>query len=193
MTNGYNIEIISPEAAAEMIHRMRGPGNMNARRTVALPGGFELSGEFFLTARDEKSGEVEWEHAEKNLITDYGRRLWMESRWSSNHLGFAPSLETPHANRYSISTDGSQCVYASALVPTNNATTHTKTYSTTFVTPAANRTLGTIAFGRPSGTMADTNFGLRAVASFVLLTPPKTQTTTQTLEVTYRVSMNPIA
>ena len=190
----YTVEVISPAEANVLLGRMRGgPENRSARRSMVLPGGFEISGEFCLTARDARSGEVEWEHTEKNLITDLGRRNWMEARWHNAIIGFAPSTEIPQAGRYSLSTDSTQCVASAALSPGINGSTHTKTFSTTYVSPASNRTLGTIALCRYTGTVAMTNEGLVQLISYALLTPPKTQSTTQTLEVVYRVSMNPIA
>jgi hypothetical protein len=190
----YSVEVISQAEAEAFLRRLKkGPENLNGSRSLVFPGGFELSGEFSLTARDARSGEVEWEHSEKNLITDFGRRVWQEARWHSGIIAFAPSTQTPQSSRYSVSTDGTQCVESTALTPTNTPATHTKQFSTTFGTPASNRTLATIALGRYAGSVASTNEGLRQLTAFALLTPPKTQTTTQTLEVVYKVSLNPIA
>jgi len=187
----YRVEVVSPEETESLIRRFRnGPENLSGRRTLVMPGGLELSGEFSLIARDAKSGAVEWEHADKNLITDAGRRNWMENRWSSAYIAFAPSTEAPQSGRYSVASDGSQC-FEAGVTPSNAPATHTKTFSTTFSTPVSNMTLGTIFLLRGTGAIA--NKGVTEVAAFALLTPPKTQTTTQTLEVVYKVSMNPIA
>lgn len=182
----YSVETLSP-AEAESVLRQHGN-----RRSLVLPGGLELVGEFSLTARDVESGKIEWEHSDKNLITDYGRRMWMYGRWQSMAINFAPSLEVPHLGRYSVSTDSTQCVGSGWLTAVNTPATHTKTFSTTFGVPAANRTLGTI-FLCYAGSGVTANKGVVNVAAFALLTPPRTQTTAQTLEVVYKVSMNPIA
>jgi hypothetical protein len=42
-------------------------------------------------------------------------------------------------------------------------------------------------------TNTDTLVGAYGIAAYALLTPAKTQTTTQTLEVVYRISMSPIS
>lgn len=42
-------------------------------------------------------------------------------------------------------------------------------------------------------TNTDANVGVYGIAAYALLTPAKTQTTTQTLEVVYRISMSPIS
>ena len=190
----YSVAVVSQAEADAFIRRLRnGPENLGGSRTMVLAGGFELVGEFSLTARDARSGEVEWEHSGKNLITDFGRRIWQEARWHQSVIAFSPSTQAPQSGRYSLGTDGTQCLASGALTSTNTPATHTKQYSTTFGTPAANRTLGTIALGRYTGTVASTNEGLMQLMAFALLTPPKTQTPPQTLEVVYKVSMNPIA
>jgi len=192
--SAYAVEIISQSDADTWLRQLRTtPGNPGAQRTLVLPGGLELSGEFSLTARDAKSGEIEWEHSGKNLITDYGRRRWMEQKWGTGVIAFAPSIEAPQLGRYSVATDSTQSFASGPLTPGLTPATHTKTFSTTFGLPGINRTLGIIALGDSSPTIQVTNRGLEYLMAFALLTPPKTQTTTQTLEVNYRVSMNPIA
>lgn len=181
----YNVESLSPAEAESILHRY-------GRRSLVLSGGLELVGEFSLTARNAESGNIEWEHADKNLITDYGRRAWMYQRWISMYIAFAPSIEVPQLGRYSISTDASQCITSTALTPVITPATHTKTFSTTFGTPSSNRTLGTIVLC-DAGNSVVANKGIVYVAAFALLVPPKVQTTVQTLEVVYKVSLNPIA
>jgi hypothetical protein len=191
----YGVEVISQAEADAFLRQMAcgGPENRGNRRTIVTADGFEISGEFFLTARDARSGEVEWEHHDKNLITDFGRRCWFETKWHQATIAFAPSTETPLTGRYSIPSDSAQTFSSAALSPSNNGVTHTKTFSTTYIAPGSNRTLATIVLGRYTGAVAMGNMGLAQVMAFALLTPPKTQTTTQTLEVVYKVSMNPIA
>jgi len=187
----YRVETLSPaETDAFLRGRLSGPENRSATRSMRVAG-FEIKGEFFLTARNVQSNEVEWEHAEKNLITDFGRRMWMEDRWATGELAFAPSIETPQTGRYSVSTTGTQVVDSGGLTTGNTPATHTKSLSFVFTAPGTNRSLGTIAFGRTA--TAQATHGIEQLASFALLTPPKIQTTVQTLEVVYRVSMNPIA
>ena len=190
----YKVTIPSPEEAAEAIARMRagGPLNLNARRKLALAGGVELKGSFELTARDAESGEVAWQHEESNLITDFGRRAWMDLRFSGMAIGFCPSTEAPISGRCALGTDPAQCVISGNLTPTNNTTTHTKTVSATYVVPSVNRTLGTIFIFRHNDILY-TQSGPGSMIAYALLTPPKTQTTTQTLEVVYKISMSPIA
>jgi len=193
MSDKYKVETVTKEQADAFLRGIRQPENPFKRPSPVTTDGFELVGEFSLTARDVKSGEVEWEHSGKNLITDLGRRSWVFSRFNSMVIMFAPSIEVPQSGRYSVVSDASQCFESADLTPSVAPATHTKTFSTTFNTPpASNRTLGTIALSYDTGS-AFADRGLIRVAAFALLTPAKTQTTTQTLEVVYKVSMNPIA
>lgn len=188
----YKVDLIGPAEAEALLRQFRsGPGNSTSK-TITLSGNLELAGEFSMQARDSRSGEVEWEHSQKNLITDFGRRYWMDGHWSNAFVSFSPSIEPPLLSRYSTSTDVNQCV-SSNVTPTNNPATHTKNFSATYGVPGSNRTLGMIALGFANQNSVVANVGLCYFISYALLTPPKTQTTTQTLEVVYKVSMNPIA
>jgi len=189
----YKVSTVSPEEAAEALARLRGGMYLNKpeRRTLLMEGGLVMKGSFELIARDVKSGEIEWAHKDNNLITDFGRRVWMDTRLSSFQLGFAASTETPSAARFSLAGDSTQLFNSGNLAPSNNNVTNTKTVSTTFGTPPNNRTLGTIWIHQPNVSIA-TGF-VQGVIAYALLTPPKTQTTTQTLEVVYKISMSPIA
>ena len=188
----YKVETVSPAQANALLRRMKsGPENLFGRSSISLDG-LEMVGEFSIIAKDVRSGEVEWEHSDKNLITDLGRRAWMEGRFSNCIIAFSPSSEVPQSGRYSVGTDGTQCFASAGIAPTNAPATHTKTFSVTFGTPATTRTLGSIHLCRNS-TAVETNKGIVQMMAFALLSPPKTQTTTQTLEVVYKVSMNPIA
>jgi hypothetical protein len=196
MTPSHKVELISEAEAESFLRRLKeSPENRTGKRSLLFPFGLEVKGEFSLIARDAKSGEIEWEHSQPNLLTDIGRRFWMENRFSSFRLGFCPSTEAPNSGRYSISTDptaNATFVTSTNLTPTNAPATNTKTVSTTFTAPASNRTLGMIAV-IGAGITASVNMGLFAVQAYAILTPPKTQSTTQTLEVVYKISMNPIA
>lgn len=189
----YIVQVVSPEEAAELIQKFKqGPENLNGRKSLMLAGvGVNLEGSFSLTARDAASGEIEWAHEDKNLITDFGRRVWADTRFSASvFISFSPSTEVPQSGRYSIPSDVTQCFSSGGFAPVNAPATHTKTWSTTFGTPGTTRTLGTIAL---CSATTEGNMGTKFVMAYALLTPPKTQTTTQTLEVVYKVSMNPIA
>lgn len=192
MTDNYKVDLLSPAQTEAFLRNRKGWENPFTKKPSTRVDDMEIVGEFFLTARDAKSGETEWEYSGKNLITDSGRRAWMEARFGNLVLAFAPSVEAPLSGRSTLVTDAAQAFESGGIAPTNAPATNTKTFSTTFTSPPTTRTLGTIALGRTGGTWR-TNRGLYTVMAYALLSPPKTQTTTQTLEVVYKVSMNPIA
>lgn len=192
--NPYTVSVISPAEAELFLRAIKTPENKEFRRSLVLSEGFEIRGDFSVIARDSRSQEIEWKVDQPNLLTDFGRRAWVDYKLTSLRIGFCPSTESPNPGRYSISTDPSaNASFVSAnLSSTVAPTTYTKTMSVTFGTPSANRTLGMIALiGTNHNT--DTALGLQGVCAFSLLVPTKTQTTTQTLEVIYKISMNPIS
>ena len=196
--SNYKVQLLS-EQETEKFLKMRdgltlfGKPVPEKHCRVLTAEGFELKGQFELTARDARSGEVEWQHAQDNLITDSGRSSFWTVGWTNNVIGFLPSKETPVHTRLSISTDGAQSFVSGNLGSgTVTPSTYTKQYSTTYTAPASNRTLGTIYMSYYNPPPHDANFGAWHVWAYALLTPPKTQTTTQTLEVVYKISMNPI-
>jgi hypothetical protein len=195
--NAYKVQDLSPAEVREFLARRNTPSHLGKplkpeHRKIVM-NGFELKGEFELTARDARSGEVEWEVKQENLLTDIGRQNFFEQGLSNLRLGFAPSQETPSILRCAVPTDGSQCFVSGnlgsgAVTPS----TYTKQWSTTFGVPVANRTLGIIWTTFFQAGAPDGNMGLPYIWSYSLLTPPKTQTTVQTLEVIYKLSLNPI-
>lgn len=190
--NTYNVQLVGPEEAAALTRRFGfGPAAEKVRRTLVLPGGLQLKGSFEMTARDVRTGEVAWQYEGENLITDYGRRVWQDVRINTAKISFTDTTENPLAARSAIACDPTQPVVSTTQTPTNDTFTHTKTFSTTFATPANNRTLGMIGLTPVAGTV-NALAGLSSLTAYALLTPPKVQTTVQTLEVIYKISMIPI-
>lgn len=163
------------------------------RKTITLPGDLELRGSFGIVCR-ESTGEEVWSVEQSNLLTDMGRRIWMDTALESARIAFSQSIEPPNPSRYTICCDASNSLAFTSITttPSNDSVTNTKTFSTTFTTPPVTRTLGTIMLCWNT-TNTDANVGVYGIAAYALLTPAKTQTTTQTLEVVYRISMSPIS
>lgn len=95
--SGYKVETLDPETTTRVLRQLQGGADpmKQAHRKMQLSGGFEIHGVFELTARNAKTGEVEWEHSQANLVTDYGRVCFAANNWASCFLGFMPSRETP--------------------------------------------------------------------------------------------------
>lgn len=182
-------ERIRAEVAANERRKLVDVSNLGGVRAIHGVGGVRLAGEFSVTARDERSGEVEWQWSDKNLLTTYALQQWVFTRLNSFRLGFMPARETPMVSRSSVSTDPTQCVISGDLGSgTIDSATNTRTLSTTFTTPASNRSLGTVFLGAP-GVGITTQMGPPMLLAYSLLTPVKTQTTTQTIEVVYKISL----
>lgn len=171
--------IISPDEAI---------GEFRAVREAYLGFGMILKGSVDLFAR-EPDGSLAWEHHQDNTITDYGRRFWMEGGFNTAKVILSPCQESPDFRRSLLAGPGdSVSVSESAsLTPTKNAATNTKTWSTTFTTPAGTRTIGTIGLSKPNGVNAA--LGIDQLIAYLLLPSPKTQSTTQTLEVVYKITL----
>ena len=191
----YRVQLLSPEETDRMLAAMKqgrpGPGFKGLSPRMTLSGGLDIKGSFEITARDAKSNEIEWQYAGDNLITDFGRRVWASSRWNGTpNIGFSPSREPPSASRCSVTSDVSQSFMVATSLSVDSST-NTKIFTGTGAglnAPASNRTLASIGLSTvSSGGLSHANMW-----SLALLTPPKTQTPSQTLEIVYRFSMIPI-
>lgn len=162
-------------------------------RRMLLSEGWELKGSFDIAAKNVNTGELEWSHTQDNLVTDVGRVYFAWTRWESMVFGFAPSRELPSIGRASLATDGSQCVVsANQGLGTVTALTYTRTFGPiTFTAPASNRTLGTLFAGTVTYGV-DANLGLICMLAYAPLSPSKVQTTVQTIELNYKLSISPI-
>jgi hypothetical protein len=196
----YKVELLSAEDTAAAIRRITGVcGPYDRQRKMVLAEGFDLKGTFDLVARNIHTGEVEWEHSQDNIVTDYGRQLFAFNQgastagWAAVSMGFSPSTETPSIGRSALPSDSTQCV--NIVVNTGGtvtAGTYTRTFSgLTSPSPATNRTLGTLVITPATGGVW-ANMGFAQIMAYAILTPAKIQTTVQTIELNYRISINPI-
>lgn len=152
---------------------------------------FQIKGFIDAVCREKESGEVAWEVHQPNLITDFGRRRFFENQLASGQVFTSPSQDTPILSRYILpdaGSTGSLTQVSTNLSPSSNFSTFTKTLSTTFSTPSSSRTIGSIGLGFLDGTLQ-----YAWCYTFSLITPAKTQTTTQTLEVVYNITLSPVA
>jgi hypothetical protein len=142
----------------------------------------------------EADGAVAWEVHQSNLITDLCRRRFflypLVGGASGVYCVTSPTVEAPLIGRVSLPDDGnaSSSQASAQLTPTYDSLTLTKTWSATFAAPAANRAIGTIGLAAGG---RNVNFGPSLLVAYTLLSPSKVQTTTQTLEVLYRITLTP--
>jgi hypothetical protein len=179
------VEQLGPEEAQRILAALR---NEQCRELVAL--GVRIKGFIDAVCRND-DGSVGWEVHQPNLITDLGRRLW-SFQWfgSTAQIFICGVAETPLASRCALIDSNLSTAYATGATPTNDSNTNTKSWSFTFATPGSNRTVAAIGVAYPTPAA---NFGAINIMAYSLLTPPKTQSTSQTLELSYRLTMTPVA
>jgi len=149
--------------------------------------GFKLKGMVDAVARDKHTGEIEWEVHQPNLITDYGRRAFVNNAIGGSHVFTSPFVGTPAIDRYAIADSGNSSASQSAFIAyTYSTLTLTRTYTASFNPPASNRTVGTIGLGEYSSSI-----GSYQIVAMSPLSPAKVQSTTQILEISYRLVLVP--
>lgn len=152
------------------------------------PGQFK--GFIDLTAREE-DGSVAWEVHQSNLITDYRRLRGVgQSGWNNPFIFTSPSSEPALRGRSTLTDDGAASSAQSAGVTgTYDSLTLTWSYLTTFAVPSgSNRRIGTVGLCHVGWSNL---YGIVGIWAYTVLSPFKTQTTTQTLELRYRVTLIP--
>lgn len=166
-------------------------------REGALAIGGSIHGFVDAVCRDVDSGDPVWEIHQPNIFTDYGRMLWYNDTISlSSTLGIFTSdfAEIPRADRFTginyRSGPGGSTYYQwqGAISPSVDWGTASKYTSYTFGTPSVNRPIACVGMawsGATSFAWAFTN-----IICYSLISPTKVQTTTQTLEISYRLSMS---
>jgi hypothetical protein len=166
--------------------------NRNGQRSIRTAEGLSFQGEFDLICRDVTTGDVAWEATQKNIMTTYGLQYFAFTGFGGNaRIGFTPSKEQPLAVRSGMSTDYPQVWQSGNVSWVVTPSTYTKQMSTTFTTPASPRTLGSVYIS-VSQIGLDLNSGPWNMLAYSLLTPFRTQATTQTIEVVYRISVTPV-
>lgn len=176
------IEVCSPEESKRVIAKLG-----LDRRTM----GFSLSGYIDAVCRDEKSGTVAWEIHQPNVITDYGRRSFSDLGFWSVYVFSSPSTDAASLARYTLLDSGTSnsSQTSTLLTPSYDSITLTKTWTNSFAAPASNRQIGAIGLCR---TAKSTALGIYGIIAYALISPIKTQSTLQTLEVLYRVTLTPV-
>ena len=180
-----NIQLLSPKEAVHVINSLKAEGRRDPRH-INLVGGVSIKGSADITCRDVESGEVVWKDSVDNAITDRCRQLWMNNLMYSASLAVSANTEAIDFRRYTFVGPNSANDVPDIGV-TRAISGYTASYTYTFPTPSPARTIGCIAIGGNSA-----GIGMYIYAA-LLLSPPKTQSTTQTLEVIYKLTASGIA
>lgn len=181
------VDLATPTEAEMYLAHARGRAPV---REVHLGFGLALKGSAEMRCREEKTGELVWEEKLDNIITDAGRRFWFDTYFGTMTLATYISSEPLDYRRYSINgpADGTSLPVTAAQVPVVDGGLLTKTWSTTFAAPGSTRLLGMVSLSA-----SNARVGTDSVYAYLLLSPTKTQSTTQTLELVYKVALLPIA
>jgi len=187
---GLDIKVASPEEAEAYIAKAKSP------KAIHFSCGGGLVGSAELVCRDNDTGKVVWEHKADNVITDHGRRRWFEEGITTAMIFTHPSTETPDYRRSSLAGpyDGNAIAYSPYASVTGSWSwaTYQKTWSFNFTSPpGAIRTIGTVGLYPSPGYAPDFQVGVQHIYSYLLMTPVKTQTSSQTLEVVYKITFQP--
>jgi hypothetical protein len=148
---------------------------------------------FFDVLCKNPDGSVDWEVHQPNLLTDTGRRLWMYNGIYRGGLFTSGVADTPVAGRCSLNESyGTSQILTTDTVPTVDWGAITKSVSTTFGTPGSNRQIATVGFVTnfiSASYLNNVTYGPNWIVCYSRINPVKTQLTTQTLEISYRLTM----
>jgi hypothetical protein len=173
------VQVCSPDEARRIIAALGPPEK--AHETM-------LHGFVDLTCREE-DGSIAWEIHQPNVITDYGRRLFFMNGLgdATGYLFTSPSTETPIIGRYALPDTGNVAQVSGVITHSYDANTLTKTIYYNFPAPASAKQIGTVGVGYVA-----TGVGPYAIVAYTRISPVKTQGTTQTLELQYRITLTPV-
>jgi hypothetical protein len=172
------VEEVNPAEAQALLSRLKNKSGGHV--------GLDLSFKGHINAVcKEETGEEAWSVDQENLVTDRFRRAFPWSLVSSVNIFTSPSIDTPSAQRYTLCDNGSNnSSQSSSVAISRSPGTLSCSWAVVFSTPSAPRTIGTIGIG-----IHDNYVGVYNVWAYSLLTPSKVQGTTQTLEITYRLTL----
>jgi len=178
------IETVSPEEAELYLKKPE-----SRPRAINLPYGGSIVGSAEVTCRDIKSGEVVWKEEAKNVVTDYGRRQWFTEGIRTMYIFASPSIEAPDFRRNSLigPYDGNQDPISPGLSGVISG--FQRVWGVyTFSAPGATRYIGTVGLTAYPNYLFNFQLGVQRIVSYLLLSPAKTQTSSQQMEVIYKLS-----
>lgn len=183
------VELVTGREALAILERL----GVADRVRGAAPEGAMFEGFVDFWLRDATTGAVEDELHQPNVVTDFARRNFARDPALANSYIFSsPSREAANSQRYALFDSGASTAsqMAGTTSPTYDAATLTRSWAHTFSAPTQTRDIGTIGLAKYQNVTY--SFGVYEIVAYTVLTPLKKQTTTQTLEVLYRITLNPI-
>jgi hypothetical protein len=188
-----DIELLDSEQSLRILRSL-------AKKDVPAFTSPQFKGHISAVCREEKTGEEVWRVDQDNIITDAFKFLWYGLSTNNNVPPYCQQgviivssfSETPDARRCFITgpTDTANIASNTGITPTFIGSEHARLWSTVFTTPASPRTVACIGFVANNYTFS-ARWGAPYCA-YSLITPSKTQGTTQTLEVSYKIYLTGI-
>ena len=168
------------------IHRAFGQGF--ARELFMY--GVRVKGSFDLMARE--GSDVAWEVHQDNLLTDYGRQyLSYTFGLTTTGLFTSSNTDTPLVNRSLLASRYWDINYTTGINATlwDSATGSKSFVYNSFGANGNLRTIGTVGLHN-IGVAPEYYSGVGGVIAYSLITPSRTQTGTQTLELSYKLTLS---
>jgi len=185
------IKLCSPSEAAAYI------ASLTASEAKALerePPRIDFQGHVDLVCREE-TGEIAWEVHQHNVVTNYFRRaawfnigLPVPPTLAYQYLVIGDSLDPARADRNNL-IDGNGVGAVSLQLTGASDGGWGKSWTNSFAAPGASRRIGAVGLS----SAADGWFsggGMNFLLAYTQINPYKTQSTTQTLEVVYKITLN---
>jgi len=161
---------------------------------IGQPGPPKIDGIVDVFLRDAKTGEILEHQHKRNLITEYHRILLgpnSDYTPTAMYVFINENSEAMHPKRTSMRTT-LPGVWAMTNTPTIDGPNRIWTYQVVFAAPPSQRVIRTIGLARGIHTINGyTNLknGIQAINAATVLSSPITQTTSATLEVSYRLAI----
>ncbi len=150
--------------------------------------GGALRGYFDVVCRNE-DGSVDWEVHKPNLLTDYGRRMFGVDFLAQCGIFTSPCAEAPNPLRYTLSENSGHAQWQGLASPSTDWNSITKNWSVTFGTPGFSRQVASVGLVASSGYTTVMSYGITAIVCYSIISPVKIQQASQTLEMSYRLTL----
>jgi hypothetical protein len=182
-----NISELGGEELQRMLREVRSSQQLQVYDGDAITfAGVKLHGFFDAVCREEDGSSV-WEVHKSNLLTDLGRRQFSYDSITQGSVFTSPNTDVVSPLRYSLFDSSGHCQQMAMTTPTVDWGSWSKSWSTTFAVPGFYRTIGCIGvLGQHTWL---TTGGVSGILCYSLITPTKVQGPTQTLELSYRLTM----
>lgn len=184
-----NVEPVSGPLAAEILALLKKPYDPSLEETFESFG-VGIKGFFDVQCKNE-DGSVAWELHQPNLLTDTGRRLWMYNGFYRGGIFTSGVLDTPLAGRCSLVEGyGTSQTLSVDTGPSIDWGTISKSWSTTFGTPGSNRQIAMVGMHTNfiGAVQNNVSYGPQWIVCYSRVNPVKIQSTSQTLEISYRLT-----